>query len=326
MKYPMATNYLTFKRKSKYLYEVYNALTEERFTIGCILYDFLSSLDGKTNPYVQHPFLSCQEIDDAMHFFKGNGLIRTNRILHRTAGTIYLSTWLFPKHSSNFIQSFSKIYNGILLYFWLPIFLIGLYFSCNSIINSISHTDHLSAYWIIGTILGLVLATVVHEGSHALAAKAYGAYVFECGIIISCFCPGAYVLIDSNNIDSIYKRIQILLAGIESNFLISGIILILSHFFPSLAPIFVSAAIVNIFLAVTNLLFFKGSDGASIMNCLLGITKINPILFIKQSKPGFGKTKLTIMFNSILMNSIYVFTDILTTLLGVAGAIEYYIS
>ena len=86
--------------------------------------------------------------------------------------------------------------------------------------------------------------------------------------------PGAYVLLDVSTVKKRLQRIQINAAGVEMNFLLCGIFLVLGVVNPLLGGMFLNAAICNAFLGALNLTFIKGLDGAAILSNLLGVDDI----------------------------------------------------
>ena len=101
-------------------------------------------------------------------------------------------------------------------------FIIGVLFFIRDL--PIINTD---CMW-LGNILGIVFGALLHELGHAFAGLTYGARVFEMGVMINAILPGAYVLMDSQRVQSKMKRIQIYAAGVESNALFAGVCLLIA--------------------------------------------------------------------------------------------------
>ena len=69
------------------------------------------------------------------------------------------------------------------------------------LIITVNNFSDLSADYItIGSIFGLLVGIFLHELGHMFACIAYGGEVFEVGVMLQFFLPGAYVLMNKNRI------------------------------------------------------------------------------------------------------------------------------
>ena len=118
--------------------------------------------------------------------------------------------------------------------------------------------------------LGVFLGMILHESAHGAAALAYGGRVYEMGVSIQYFIPGAYTLMDHCRIKKRLRRVQVMAAGVESNFWLAGVFLILCCRFPLHHTMFFMIAVQNLLLGTLNLLFINGVDGGRILCELLG--------------------------------------------------------
>lgn len=288
MKYPMLNNWLTFKRINPYEYSVRDGLLEYEFTMGCDIADFARKLDGDHNPYYVDKRFSRAEVDQMMNALEDNDLLRYSKTLISEFGSIYRTLWIprFNKTS----RAIAVIWNIVLNLLWLPVFILGI----------IAYTKKLpiggSDYMLLGVILGLISGIVLHEFGHMCSGIYHGAKVFEMGVMISSFLPGAYVLLDSSNLKSKMAKIRISSAGVKSNLLLSGVFLLLACLFPSVGSPLLGAAINNAFLAFINITLIKGLDGAAIISDLLGIddivSKSKEILHSKKARRRLSKKGL----------------------------------
>ena len=139
-----------------------------------------------------------------------------------------------------------------------------------------NYSDAMAAAWDYGELItagllfGLAAGLFFHEAAHAAAGIAYGAHVCEFGLMLYLLLPGAYVIMDEKNVKSTVKRIQIYAAGVEANFVLTGICLLLAVAVPSLFWMFSQAALCNGFLAVFNLSVMGGLDGMKIFSEVMG--------------------------------------------------------
>lgn len=265
MRYPMLNNWLEFSRKNQYEYDVHDCLYDEDFTMGVTIAAFARMLNGHRNPYSINVGLSKAEINHMLKQLKEHDLLRYGRSLDAGSGAHY-TLWFIKRNP--LLMAVARLWNGLLMLLWLPVFIIGVLFFIRDL--PIINTD---CMW-LGNILGIVFGALLHELGHAFAGLSYGARVFEMGIMINALLPGAYVLMDSQSVQSRMKRIQIYAAGVESNALFAGVCLLIACAIPYAGAFLLNAAIGNIILALVNITFGGGLDGASILSELLGIENL----------------------------------------------------
>ena len=82
---------------------------------------------------------------------------------------------------------------------------------------------------------------------------------------------GAYVMSDDSDVRHRMQRVQIYAAGVETNFLLTGLFLIAAVTFPFGGYGWTIAALENLILALINLLPIDGIDGSRILALFLGI-------------------------------------------------------
>lgn len=265
MRYPMLNNWLVFSRKNQYEYDVHDCLYDEDFTMGVTIAAFARKLNGHRNPYSINMGLTKAEINHMLKQLREHDLLRYGRSLDAGSGAHY--TLWFIKCNPLLIKV-ARLWNCSLMLSWLPVFIFGVLFFIRDL--PIINTD---CMW-LGNILGIVFGALLHELGHAFAGLTYGARVFEIGIMINALLPGAYVLMDSQSVQSKMKRIQIYAAGVESNALFAGVCLLIACAIPYAGAFLLNAAISNIILALVNITFGGGLDGASILSELLGIENL----------------------------------------------------
>ena len=179
---------------------------------------------------------------------------------------LLLSVW--KPHITVNLRIFSFIVNGLILISWLPLLAFSIFYFFNNLYD-------LSAdYIILGSFVGLFIGMVMHELGHMCGCLAYGGRIFEIGIGIQFLLPCAYVLMNESRIKTRMKRIQVSAAGVEMNFLLAAIFLMLSARLVPLSGFFLGASIQNAFLALLNLTFIDGFDGTAIMGELLGVDSL----------------------------------------------------
>lgn len=265
MRYPMLNNWLVFSRKNQYEYDVHDCLYDEDFTMGVTIAAFARKLNGHRNPYSINMGLTKAEINHMLKQLREHDLLRYGRSLDAGSGTHY-TLWFIKRNP--LLMEVARLWNCLLMLSWLPVFIFGVLFFIRDL--PIINTE---CMW-LGNILGIVFGALLHELGHAFAGLTYGARVFEIGIMINALLPGAYVLMDSQSVKSKMKRIQIYAAGVESNALFAGVCLLIACAIPYAGAFLLNAAIGNIILALVNITFGGGLDGASILSELLGIENL----------------------------------------------------
>lgn len=263
MKYPTFANWIRFKKISYDTYEIHHLLNGSIFETTEYWVWFAKQLDEKTNPYRIDREMPREKIDRMLKVFKENDVIRDSRFLSKSLLSTLFTVWI-PRVTKK-MRLISYLLNALLLISFIPLLVFSIFYFVNYV-NDIN-TD----YIITGSFVGIFVGIFLHEMGHMIACLAYGGQVFEVGVLLQFFIPGAYVLMSEENIKERMKRIQVSAAGIEMNLLLVAICVILSVPFEELSGFFLSAAINNLLLAFLNLTFIEGFDGMSIISELFGV-------------------------------------------------------
>ena len=261
-KYPMMANWLTFKKIEDDLYKVENGATDRVLILDELEVRFLRSLNGNRNPVKIARALSV-DAENVMAFFEEELLVRNNRTL-RMGGMTLRTVYIPRKQTSKSV--FPKIYNMLLLLSFIPVLVFGIYEVVTKGGNWYADYMGWQAF-----LFSMILGLVFHEISHAMASLAYGGKLFEIGLMWQQFCPGAYAMIDTKNVKSRFKRIQIDAAGIEMDCLLAGVFLVLAARCEVYSLFWLLGAVNNLFLSIFNLAFTEGLDGSSMICEVLGI-------------------------------------------------------
>lgn len=277
MSYPRLVNWVDIKIINKDEVIIKDRLVGDCYTLDWYTAWFASKLDGKTDPYKIDRRLSYDDVEELLDELDDMDLLRCRRILARDFAEIYLTLWIPRKSISFRIAAF--IINNLLLFLWLPVFVLSIFYFFDS---SVHINDE---YLLLGYFIGLISGLIIHESGHMFACLAYGGQVFEIGVFIKGIFPGAYTLTNASNLKKRMQRVQISAAGIEANFLLAGIALFLATWSKTLCGFFFEFAVANAFLATLNLLLVDGIDGMAIIGELLGIDDLaDKTKMIKKSK------------------------------------------
>lgn len=262
MRYPRHDHYLIFRRTGRDKYNIKHFLTEDEWETSAFYAKFLKALDGKTDPYtIFDDQISAEEVDMLLEDMEEKELLdNLSGVMPFGLGSILIPLWI-PK-ISKVHRIIGALWNRILMITWLPLLIMGayVYFSYDWEYVERSHGT------LIGYLLGFGLGLLFHELSHAFACVGYSSKnrFFEMGIMVRCFMPGAYVVIDYSETKNRFKRAQINAAGIECNMALCGVFLcsLKLGVIDSLA--LVIAALVNLVIAIINTSLINGIDGMGI--------------------------------------------------------------
>ncbi|MBQ7546745.1 MAG: hypothetical protein IJT41_07260 [Clostridia bacterium] len=266
MQYPMAATTLLYRKQPDGKYRVKDVYTGNSCTMTLSLVRLLRRLDGKTDPYSVPTDLTQEDIDTSLQDLAEIGFLRTSRVFEKFIGTFIYTLWI-PKMTKK-LRIAARYYDRILKCIWLPVLALGVWlFFCKK-------DDMFDGYSTLGFITGWIAAMTagifLHELSHAMAAVACGVRVFEGGVLIECFMPGAYVMLDEEHIRCPRDKVHIYAAGIQMNYLLTGLGLVITGTFGSLGGFWITFSMINLLLAAPNALFIYGLDGYKILVNLLG--------------------------------------------------------
>ena len=220
LRYPTVKPWIAYHRVSDDEYEIENEIVpekndEEPLRLPGYLVDFMQKLDGKTNPYKIDPSIDKRAVRAYLRFLSNKGYLRGG-VRNRDVGRLAFSIVKFdgkPKKNKTAVYL-----NSFLSLSWIPILICGIVLGVKAWNNYYVFGDT----YMIGLLFGLLIGLSLHETGHAIAAKAYGAPVYEIGIRIS-LIPAAYTLMKETAVKNRLKRTHIYAAGAETNFLFAGL-------------------------------------------------------------------------------------------------------
>lgn len=284
-KYPRANNYLSYQAagEDRCLISDHSGKKVARYEVDMDTARFLRRLDGKTPPERCLPDASADERKELLRRLKRNGLLRTyGRLLLEGPGSLKLTLWIPGSKSRRSLPA--RWWNRILLISWLPVFCMGLFLFMHNRGNYMAEVSHVGLQIAGGAVTGLLAGMLLHELSHGAAALSYGVKVFEFGLFLEHFMPGAYTAIDERRARRRWHRIQIDGAGVEANLWTTGLCLTAGLQIRGLCILFLMMAMVNLMLGLTNLCFWNGLDGMFLFSEIIGI-------------PDFLKTASEVLFD-----------------------------
>lgn len=151
----------------------------------------------------------------------------------------------------------------LLLVSWLPVLVIGIVSFLNSDMK-ISNFIVFILGFIMGSAIGCLLHEVLGHGVATLGAK--GGKLFEVGVMVDNFFPGFYVFSDTDTIKNKFLRVQTHAAGLEINYLLVGIFLILTNACTGvMKDLIFGMAFINLATAFANSTLYGHLDGTNII-------------------------------------------------------------
>lgn len=290
-KYPRKSRYLVL-RKSKDGYRMKHVLTEEEWTMPADEARFIKALDGKTNPY--RLGFNRAFADSILDFMDEEELLDNGeRKLDLGVGSALFAVCIPDIKLIHRVIGF--LWNHLLMFAWLPMLILGLF------IAGTEKYCYIDGGWgmvLLGIYGGMAIGLVIHELSHAAATLNYGESLLEMGVMVRFFLmPGAYCLIDYDNVRNHFKRAQISAAGPESNLLLCGVFLCMLKLgvFPS--EFLIYAGGINCCLALLNLTLVDGLDGSAVFEEIFGcsnfVSRAFALLFNKGAKRQLRRGGIT---------------------------------
>lgn len=264
--YPQLANWTTFQRLNEKEYLASNFLTGEKYHMDSYIVRFAKKLNGQRDPFEIGSGLSEADVEAILEELNDKDMLRCGKVISRSFSSIYITAWI--PQTTVLLRIVSYIVNKLIFWLWLPILCYSLYHF------RIGYFDIGDGFFILGTIIGILIGIIMHELGHMFACLAYGGRVFEIGVMAERFLPGAYVLMDTNPIKDRMQRMQVDAAGIEMNLFLASIGLILASGFEYLSGFFLAVAVNNVFLALLNLLFINGFDGCAIIGEIFGTENV----------------------------------------------------
>lgn len=298
---------LNIERLSNGKYSVFVGSTKKSYVVGQNEYDIMCMLDecgsssllsGRTDYYNE------KQIEKLLKFFFEKGIAETGDTkkkhivrdgLFRFKISLINGNKLF--RSDSFMVKLSAV---IIIYLSLPVMIVGTVLAASSdsnMIHSVAHAFRNCPIFVYPVLFFLLV--MLHEAGHAIVTRSLKMPVSEIGLLIYVFYPIVYTNISfSRLLKKRGDRLKCLLAGILTNFLISGV---------SLTPIGFGAdgimrdilyvnAVINLLIALTNLVVFFKLDGYYILQDFIGI----PMLY--ENSISLFVQKLFVPISYIRMN------------------------
>lgn len=272
MKYPRLSPWVKISETDTGGFILEDEMSKETFTLSYDEARLALRLNGRNDPKKIRTDMSDEDRDEFLEAMDGLMLTRKSRVLLASFSDILITVW-YARISKGFRVA-SKIINALLAACWLPVLLLGAFLVMKSEPDYLDMNILISMY--AGLFAGTLSGIVLHEFGHMVACLAYGGKVYEAGIMLKFIViPAAYVFMNHDCVRSRMKRVQINAAGIEMNFLLTGISLIAAVIFPGVAfGFFIGSALANVTLGLMNLILVSSLDGMQIIGELLGIENL----------------------------------------------------
>lgn len=277
MKFPILNYRLEFKHHGQTVH-VHNRFTNASYDIPYNIYKEIIQFDGKTDPRVIYRNYSQAKIDKVLNTLIKKKIILENQYYFRDDDGLKFNVYVKNKSlKSNVLY---KCAAKFIVYLGPISFMSSLSFLAETGMYHVL-IDRLNFFEVIFFgLVGVALGILLHEIGHAINIVANNQELLAIGYNISrVFGYNEYIL-DQNL--SRQHKFEIAIAGVATNLLFAALLIIYAVLLD--ISFFIPMAIANIYLAIINLGFQKGIDGAMILENLMGIdglVGLNPIQFIK---------------------------------------------
>ncbi len=282
---------------NKYNKKSYSVTTKEFEILTCYdgtnnladISDLYSEIDYKSLEKLQNTFLQYEILEDE------------NKPKVKKNTGILFTIYKLEQYISN--KALCKVFEFIIIYFSMPLFLIGIGLNLNNIIHMETIFTQTSKIYKLSLILVFLITFIIglclHEIAHAIVAINQGALVPEVtielkrGFILHAFTR----ILGMVFIKNARSKIKIYYAGIAIDFILSGILLIV-YYFLNRSMILVMGISLGI-QGMLNVSIFHRGDGYSILNETLNGDFLPKQVTPESMKKGIKSYRELIVFNMI---------------------------
>ena len=248
---------------------VVNNLTGSEFIISSLLAQDLSQLDGNTDflELCAASGMSTERSEALLDQLIKYGIVREQvSYFSEDDDTGFLMLWrpasILHTPINNVVI---KALNYLISTMVIPLILIAAY----CLVECPKPDAKIDLWWMISIVFSAVFGTIAHECGHIISGLAYGAPVYEAGLLlINSVIAGAYALIDDEIVSKRFQKAQIFAAGIEVNLVMGSLFVIIGTCISSSNIILMG--LMNYSLGLSNLAPCKSLDGSHIIKALAG--------------------------------------------------------
>ena len=270
MKYPIKCNYISYEKcADSNCYKVKNYTNDQTKLVPGSTIRFIERMDGKTDPMpILRKSMSAEQAYSYLLELDHQELIRLSKTIYCRLGRLVRTIIIF-RDSSKY-KILAKMLNCLLLLSLIPAIILGILNADAVIRGFLCGKMTIEEPWCyLGLAAGLLFGGMLHEFAHAAACIRYGGRVMEIGVMFEGY-PGAYTMMDNEPVRKRIQRIQIFLAGIEINIVLACLSIMICRYKPEWFSFFFEFFIINLNLALSNLLFVEGLDGTAVLGAILG--------------------------------------------------------
>lgn len=234
--------WLKFEKSRQDTYIATDSHGDNSAEINQEAYDFLTRLDGKTDPYSIHEWLTKHEVDEILQDLEGLEFVRDRWIMRAEKGRVTIPFW-HPKHGKG-VKSIAKTLHALVMMVFVPVIIVGL---SEFFMEVQAGTVH-DLTW-PATICGFIMAFMVHGCYKATACVACCDTTREFGLTTMMGIPYLYMVADSEAITNPFIRFHVEYAsGVEATLCLGCAGFILESYLTDVVAGFVfSIAVANIY-------------------------------------------------------------------------------
>ena len=200
MSYPRRSPFLLYNRIDEDSFRIHNILDAKSYQLNLEFVSFLRQLNGRRDPYTIFPRHSKWYIRQLIRELKHCGMLAPEKSLVRLGFGCYIFP-LFYCYFGRIAKKLAKLWNYFLLLACIPVLILGIrtqtYILTHPYLLAYG-VKNVKACLIPGLLLGLSIAAICHELSHAYVALAYKGHIYiydgsrDTFLYAYCFCVYGY--------------------------------------------------------------------------------------------------------------------------------------
>lgn len=180
MSYPCRSPFLLYNRIDEDNFRIHNILNAKSYHLNLEFVSFLRQLNGMRDPYTIFPQHSKWYIRQLIRELKHCGMLAPEKSFVRLGLGCYIFP-LFYCYFGRIAKKLAKLWNYFLLLACIPVLILGIrtqtYILTHPYLLAYG-VKNVKACLIPGLLLGLSIAAICHELSHAYVALAYKGHIY----------------------------------------------------------------------------------------------------------------------------------------------------
>ena len=259
------SNWCSFEIITNDTYRIYNHVDQDTDELDAEDVRRIGLLDNTSNPtqVLVNDGMSQDEAEDFVDYLIIMDILKPGRFF--ATGMLSKGMTLVTLKNT---EKFKPLAIGIVAF--ISIGFIPSLYALGSFLKAFFYHEMFlySRFNMLGIVVGMFIGAILHEIAHTATCIAFDGGAMEMGISFDVL-PGAYSMIDTSCIKSKWGKVATYLAGIQANVILAAVFSLLSLSSNYLSGMYAFAALINVELAIVNLLCIEGLDGARVVKILM---------------------------------------------------------